>query len=121
MESRMTDREQQSPSDRVQPIRDQLAIDRTILANERTGLAYMRTALTMLIVSIAFIQLVESTVVFVIGWLVVPLAVAVGVAGVILYRRRRDTITRLYGQTPFTTPGLPSNDADEERATDERG
>jgi putative membrane protein len=32
-------------------LRDQLAIDRTILANERTLLAYIRTALALLIVS----------------------------------------------------------------------
>jgi putative membrane protein len=89
-----------------QPVRDQLAIDRTILANERTMLAYVRTALTMLIVSVAFIELIEARIVVAVGVAMIPLAIIVLFEGLRRYRRRRTTITRLYGQTPLTAPGV---------------
>jgi putative membrane protein len=95
-----------------QPIRDQLAIDRTILANERTMLAYTRTALTMLIVSVAFIELIEAHIVVAIGIAMIPLAIIVLLVGLRRYRRRRATITRLYGQTPLTAPGIPEQQAE---------
>ena len=38
-------------------LRDQLAIDRTVLANERTLLAYVLTALTLFLVGISFVHL----------------------------------------------------------------
>ena len=41
-------------------LRDQLAMDRTILANERTLLAYIRTALAFLIVGGWFLKFFES-------------------------------------------------------------
>jgi putative membrane protein len=41
-------------------LRDQLAMDRTILANERTLLAYIRTALAFLIVGGSFLKFFES-------------------------------------------------------------
>jgi putative membrane protein len=98
--------DQSSPTSDPQPVRNQLAIDRTILANERTVLAYVRTALTMLIVSVALIKFIESLVIVIIGIALIPLAVVVAFVGLRRYRRRRETITRLYGQTPLTPPGI---------------
>lgn len=43
-------------------LRDQLAIDRTILANERTYLSYIRTALNFMIVGLTLIKFFDSTV-----------------------------------------------------------
>ena len=50
-------------------LRDQLALDRTVLANERTLLAYVRTALAVLAGGVALLHLIDE------AW-----AVALGVA-----------------------------------------
>lgn len=110
----MSSDSEQFSSAQPQPVRDQLAIDRTILANERTMLAYVRTALTLLIVSVAFIKFVESLFIVTLGVAFIPLSIAIAFIGLRRYRRRRATITRLYGQTPLTAPGIaePSSDGD---------
>jgi putative membrane protein len=41
-------------------LRDQLAIDRTVLANERTFLAYCRTFLTMILTGMGFIKFFDT-------------------------------------------------------------
>ena len=41
-------------------LRDELALDRTVLANERTFLAYVRTSLGFLILGVTFQQFLEQ-------------------------------------------------------------
>ena len=50
-------------------LRDQLAVERTVLANERTLLAYIRTALAFVIAGASAIHFLDSAAVDVIGWL----------------------------------------------------
>ena len=52
-------------------LRDQLAIDRTVLANERTLLAYMRTGLALLVVGGSLIRFFDSPGSALTGWLFV--------------------------------------------------
>jgi len=66
-------------------LRDHLAAERTVLANERTALAYLRTMLTFLIGGVTFIQFFDSFVVEVLGWIFLPIAVIVGLFGVVKY------------------------------------
>jgi putative membrane protein len=80
------------PDRPVLPLRDELALDRTVLANERTLLAYGRTALGMLGAGAAAIQLFAAELVIVLGWLFVAGAVAVMVVGVASYLRVRHKI-----------------------------
>lgn len=41
-------------------LRDELALDRTVLANERTFLAYVRTSLGFLILGVTFLHFLEQ-------------------------------------------------------------
>jgi putative membrane protein len=67
-------------------LRDELAIDRTILANERTVLAYLRGAMTLIIVGITFVNFFETGLLHYVGLACIPFGVAVGIFG---YRRYR--------------------------------
>ena len=63
-------------------LRDELALDRTILANERTLLAYLRTVLALLLAGVTFLHFAQAlwftivgVVCLVIGLVVLPFAV----------------------------------------------
>lgn len=63
-------------------LRDNLAIDRTVLANERTFLAYVRTALTLLIGGVGVRNLfVEDASMEVLGIVFIILSVFVLIVG----------------------------------------
>jgi putative membrane protein len=68
-------------------LRDELAIDRTILANERTLLAYIRTALAFAITGAGAIKFLESPGSRLLGWGLVILALGVVAFGVLRFRR----------------------------------
>ena len=71
-------------------LRDQLALDRTVLANERTLLAYVRTALALLAGGLALLQFVDTVWAITLGTVALPLAVVVlGVGSVRFTRVRR--------------------------------
>lgn len=55
-------------------VRDQLALDRTLLANERTLLAYVRTALALAAAGAGLIQLVPSPSGRLWGWILLAAA-----------------------------------------------
>ena len=80
-----------NPYDRFQReeliLRDELAIDRTILANERTVLSYYRSALTLVIVGVTFLHFAEKGYLVYIGTACIPFGVGVGVFGYRRYRR----------------------------------
>lgn len=73
-------------------LRDELAIDRTILANERTVLAYLRGALTLFIAGVTFLHFFDKGVLLYIGILCVPLGLAVGFFGVLRYLKMDKSI-----------------------------
>ncbi len=68
-------------------LRDELAIDRTVLANERTMLAYVRTALTLFIAGVTFIEFIESSMWRSFGYFFIPVGVLVGIFGAWRCRR----------------------------------
>jgi putative membrane protein len=73
-------------------LRDELAIDRTILANERTVLAYFRSALTLVIVGITFLHFFEKGILPYVGIVFIPCGLAVGAFGFMRYRKMNKSI-----------------------------
>ena len=70
-------------------LRDQLALDRTVLANERTLLAYVRTALALMAGGLTLLHFVDTTWAAVLGGGALPLSVVVGVYGAWRFARTR--------------------------------
>ena len=62
-------------------LRDQLAIDRTVLANERTFLAYCRTSLALAITGAGAIKFLEGALADIAGWGFIILGIVVAVMG----------------------------------------
>ena len=62
-------------------LRDELAIDRTLLANERTMMAYVRLAITLVIAGISIIHFAMEKWFETVGFLCVPLGIAAGFVG----------------------------------------
>ena len=79
-------------------LRDHLAIDRTILANERTFLAYIRTALTLFVVGASLIRFFDSPTATVLGWVFIPIGLAVLAFGISRYRHMKALIHK--AETP---------------------
>ncbi len=63
-------------------LRDELAIDRTLLANERTLLAYLRSAVALLIAGVSIIHFSQGGWFRVMGIACLPAGVITGVVGV---------------------------------------
>ena len=68
-------------------LRDELAIDRTLLANERTLMAYVRLAITMVIAGVSIIHFAMEKWFETIGFLCVPVGIAAGFFGWRRYQR----------------------------------
>lgn len=62
-------------------LRDELAIDRTLLANERTMMAYVRLAITLVIAGVSIIHFAMEKWFETIGFLCVPVGIAAGIFG----------------------------------------
>lgn len=76
-------------------LRDILAVDRTIMANTRTFLSYVRTALTLFIAGVTFIHFFQPRILFLIGWIFVPVSGAVLILGAIYYIRMKRSIRHI--------------------------
>jgi putative membrane protein len=68
-------------------MRDELAVDRTVLANERTLLSYIRTALAFAVTGAGTIKFFASPSSLLLGWGMVVMAVGVVLVGVWRFRR----------------------------------
>lgn len=66
-------------------LRDELAIDRTILANERTLLAYIRTSLSFCIIGISAFKLFTSLVVIIAGYIIMGISLIILIFGFYRY------------------------------------
>jgi putative membrane protein len=73
-------------------LRDQLAIDRTILSNERTFLAYIRTALALFATGGFVIRFFDSNLLEVLGWIFILLGIITVVIGKFRYRKMKRLI-----------------------------
>ncbi len=68
-------------------LRDELAIDRTLLANERTLLSYLRSGLALLIAGISIIHFASGGWFMYVGIACIPLGVVTALIGLVRYRR----------------------------------
>ena len=73
-------------------LRDYLAAHRTFLANDRTWLGYVRTSLTLFVVGVTFIKFFDSRILFIVGWVFVPVGIIVLLIGFWKYQRVRSMI-----------------------------
>lgn len=92
-------------------LRDELAIDRTLLANERTLLAYLRSGVALIIAGVTIIHFSREGWFWIIGVFCVPIGIIVGIIGVARYRKMNHSITLIRRQS--ISAGLaPSKDAE---------
>lgn len=68
-------------------LRDELAIDRTLLANERTLLAYLRSAVALVIAGVSIMHFSEHVWFYAVGIICIPTGIVAGVVGVARFRR----------------------------------
>lgn len=68
-------------------LRDELAIDRTLLANERTVLAYLRSGIALVIAGVSIINFATHEWFMLVGFCCMPVGVITGVIGLVRYRK----------------------------------
>ncbi|MCT4543457.1 MAG: DUF202 domain-containing protein [Vallitalea sp.] len=76
-------------------LRDLLATDRTFLANERTFLAYIRTALSLIVTGSSFVKFVDEQIIKIIGMILIPFGIAIGVVGFIKYLKTKKDLKKI--------------------------
>ena len=76
-------------------LRDELAIDRTLLANERTLMAYVRLAITLIIAGISIIHFAMEKWFETIGFLCVPIGFLAGLVGWRRYQKMEKQIRQI--------------------------
>ncbi len=80
-------------------LRDELAIDRTLLANERTLLAYLRSGMTLVIAGVTIIHFSTGGWFQVVGVVCIPIGFVVGTIGIRRYRKMNRSISLIRRQT----------------------
>ena len=88
------------------PLRDELAIDRTLLANERTLLAYLRSAVALLLAGITMIHFSLHSWFWAAGLACLPAGVLCGVIGVVRYMKTRRVLLDIRAQAVESPCGL---------------
>jgi putative membrane protein len=77
-------------------LRDELALDRTLLANERTLLSYLRSALALLIAGVSILHLAPPAGWFrIVGFVCLPMGILAGVVGSVRFWRMQRSISIL--------------------------
>lgn len=89
-------------------LRDELAIDRTLLANERTLLAYLRSGVALLIAGATMIHFSQHDWFMAVGVTCIPLGLACTVFGLIRFVTVRRNIRLIRGQLPSVAPDDPN-------------
>lgn len=84
-------------------LRDELAIDRTLLANERTLLSYLRSAMALLIAGVSIIHFAAEGWFWSMGVICIPTGIITGVIGAMRYRRMNRSIARIRSQSERET------------------
>jgi len=90
-------------------LRDELAIDRTLLANERTLLAYLRSGLALLIAGATIIHFSQAGWFRLVGLICLPAGIVAGVAGIWRYRRMNRGIALVRNMGSSATTDQPSD------------
>ncbi|MBU2574254.1 MAG: DUF202 domain-containing protein [Elusimicrobia bacterium] len=73
-------------------LRDELAIDRTLLANERTLLAYLRSGVVLLIAGVSIVHFAREGWFWAAGLACIPTGLVTGIVGAVRYRRMNKSI-----------------------------
>jgi putative membrane protein len=74
-------------------LRDELAIDRTLLANERTLLSYLRSGVALLIAGVSIIHYSQDGWFLSVGFFCIPVGVFSGIVGVVRFRKMHKAIS----------------------------
>ncbi len=85
-------------------LRDELAIDRTLLANERTLLAYLRSGVALLIAGLSIMHFSAEGAFWLMGLGCLPTGLIAGAVGIIRYRKMNAVIARIRRKTAETVP-----------------
>lgn len=97
----------ESPYSRFAPgqliLRDELAVDRTLLANERTLLAYLRSAVALAIAGVSIMHFSTQEWFWWIGVACIPCGAVAGIVGIVRYRKMDRSISRLREQSANET------------------
>jgi putative membrane protein len=80
-------------------LRDELAIDRTLLANERTLLAYLRSGVTLLIAGVSIMHFSPGGWFWMVGLTCIPTGLIAGIVGVARYRKMNRSISLVRQQS----------------------
>lgn len=84
-------------------LRDELAIDRTLLANERTLLAYLRSGVALVIAGLTIIQFSLQGWYLIAGIACIPTGIITGIIGVARYLKMNRSIAQVRGQPKSKT------------------
>jgi putative membrane protein len=74
-------------------LRDELAIDRTLLANERTLLAYLRSGVALIIAGVSIMHFADQSWFFTVGIACIPVGVLTGLIGILRHRKMNRMIS----------------------------
>jgi putative membrane protein len=74
-------------------LRDELAIDRTLLANERTLLAYLRSAVALLLAGVTILNFSPEGWFWAVGIACIPTGISTAIIGIMRYRRMNREIS----------------------------
>ncbi len=75
-------------------LRDELAIDRTLLANERTLLAYLRAGMALLITGVTIMHFAQAGWFLAVGIACLPAGIITGIIGLVRHQRMSRAIAR---------------------------
>lgn len=93
-------------------LRDELAIDRTLMANERTLLAYLRSGVALLIAGVSIIHFSQQIWFWIIGIFCIPFGIITGLIGVARFRRMNEAIDLVRkNKTSFGKSGDASSES----------
>jgi len=75
-------------------LRDQLAIDRTLLANERTLLSYLRAGIGLIIAGLSMMHFSTQPWFLYVGIVCIPLGFVAAIVGTLRFRKQQKLIIR---------------------------
>ena len=85
-------------------LRDELALDRTILANERTLLAYLRSAVALMIAGVTIMHFSTALWFTIIGIISIPVGAFTGLLGWLRFNQMKKSITQVRKGVNQTQP-----------------
>ncbi len=94
-------------------LRDELAIDRTLLANERTLLAYLRSAVALVIAGVSIINFARDSWFMMVGFVCIPAGILAGIVGWVRYAKMNRSIALIRRQANIQGLDAPLPDSTE--------